>query len=621
MPSIGQNLGSLFVRLGLKSEQLEDGSKRAKRSLKDVRDSMNEVVKTGGKVAVAVAGAGAALVALVSRAGEAAREIINLSQVANTSTREFQRNAAAARTVGIEGQKLADIYKDMNDRVGDFMTTGAGPLADFFEKIAPQVGVTAEQFARLSGPEALELFVKSLEAANLGQAEMTFYMEAIASDSTRLLPLLRNNAEAMKKLGDEAERSGEILSDMDLKELEDAKNRIDDLKASLGAQFTKLIAANADEIVNLAETFGELAEMALKATVQLLKFFGVMKEDAVLELSKDLLDVQNQIFAIENGAAMRRREGDRERIAAEERLVELKTRETQIQQGLIDLEKQYVEEVKMAAAAEEARAKALEAVSTLSGRQRTGVSVKTSSGEGDFLGEEAGRRGAVADDARGRLNALRDSLKSEAELEQEFFDAQIETLRDNLELRLVTKEEFGMLEQDLEAEHQKRMNEIVKAGLTDRERFEQSSFQGRVSMIAGQLSKMTAGVSSENKKMFEINKAAGIANAIVATYQGAAEALKLGPIIGPVLAAAQIAAGFAQVNAIKSQKFGQTGGVAPALAGSTAAPAVSPVGGGGQVISIEGLNPGSLFSGKAVRELLEQVNESVADGGRVVFSQ
>jgi hypothetical protein len=36
-------------------------------------------------------------------------------------------------------------------------------MKDFFEQIAPKVNVTAAQFAKLSGPEALQLYVSSLE--------------------------------------------------------------------------------------------------------------------------------------------------------------------------------------------------------------------------------------------------------------------------------------------------------------------------------------------------------------------------------------------------------------------------------------------------------------------------
>ena len=58
-----------------------------------------------------------------------------------------------------------------------------------------------------------------------------------------------------------------------------------------------------------------------------------------------------------------------------------------------------------------------------------------------------------------------------------------------------------------------------------------------------------------NKEAFIANKAVSIADAIINTYVGATEALALGPFIGPALAAAQVALGFIQVNAIRSQTY------------------------------------------------------------------
>jgi hypothetical protein len=117
----------------------------------------------------------------------------------------------ALRLSAFAMDKTADIIKDVNDKIGDFLATGAGPMADFFENIAPQVGVTADEFKNLSGTDALALYVRSLEEANVNQAEMTFYMEALASDATALVPLLSDNATEMKRLGDEAAASGRIL--------------------------------------------------------------------------------------------------------------------------------------------------------------------------------------------------------------------------------------------------------------------------------------------------------------------------------------------------------------------------------------------------------------------------
>ena len=165
-----------------------------------------------GLAAGAVAG-GAALVAMTHQVIEAASEISTLSTLAGVSAEQLQYYAAGAATLGIEQENLADIFKDVNEKIGEFVATEGGGLSDFFENIAPKVGVTAEQFAKLSGPDALGLYVKSLEAANLSNEQMTFYMESFASDSTKLLPLLKNNSEGFKDIGDAALRYGAILDD------------------------------------------------------------------------------------------------------------------------------------------------------------------------------------------------------------------------------------------------------------------------------------------------------------------------------------------------------------------------------------------------------------------------
>ncbi|TGN62343.1 phage tail tape measure protein [Paracoccus liaowanqingii] len=167
--------------------------------------------RTAIAMSAAAAAATASLGLIVRSTVESAAQIRQFSQIANATPEAFQRWTAGARTVGIEQEKLADILKDVNDRVGDFLQTGGGPMADFFESVAPKVGVTADQFARLSGPEALQLYVDTLERAGLSQQEMTFYLEAMASDATRLLPLLRGGGTEMARLGAQAASLGAVL--------------------------------------------------------------------------------------------------------------------------------------------------------------------------------------------------------------------------------------------------------------------------------------------------------------------------------------------------------------------------------------------------------------------------
>jgi len=208
--------------------------------------------------AAATALAGAAL-SMTRSTVTAANEISQLSQVANATPEVFQRWSAASSTVGIEQEKLADILKDVNDRVGDFLQTGGGPMADFFENIAPQVGVTAEQFARLSGPEALQLYVSSLERAGVNSQEMTFYLEAMASDATRLIPLLQNGGAEMGRLGEQAAQLGAVLDSDAIA----AMRRSELALVSMGQVFTgirnKVAVALAPSLEAMANAFVALA--------------------------------------------------------------------------------------------------------------------------------------------------------------------------------------------------------------------------------------------------------------------------------------------------------------------------------------------------------------------------
>lgn len=201
-------------------------------------------------LALLVTGATAATTAAFGFATSTARqseEIARSAKLASTGVEEFQKLAYASEAFGIEQDKLADILKDVNDKMGDYAQTGAGPLADFFEFIAPKVGVTAEQFKNLSGADALQLYVSSLEKANLSQAEMTFYMEAIASDSTLLLPLLEKNGEAYKALAKEAEEYGAVLSEDNIKANKEFSKQL----RSLNKMFQAVIMSVGNKLIPL----------------------------------------------------------------------------------------------------------------------------------------------------------------------------------------------------------------------------------------------------------------------------------------------------------------------------------------------------------------------------------
>ena len=144
--------------------------------------------------------------------------------------------------------------KDVNDKFGDFMQTGGGEMADFFEKIAPKVGVTAQQFKGLSGPQILEKYYQTLQKANVSQAEMTFYMEAIANDATLLAPLLDNNGQKLKEYAKQAHDLGVIMSEDAIAATKEFNTSLETVQTTLQGVLTR-IAAQAPSLTELANQF------------------------------------------------------------------------------------------------------------------------------------------------------------------------------------------------------------------------------------------------------------------------------------------------------------------------------------------------------------------------------
>ena len=244
--------------------KIKSFERKTKSSLSSTSQSFDLLSSAAGRLGGALSAGALAtgMVASIKNAIDAGAAIHNLAMIAGTGTTEFQKFAIAAQTVGIEQDKLADILKDVNDKFGDYMATGAGPLADFFDNIAPKVGITKDAFIGLSSDQALGLYVKTLEEAGVNQQEMTFYMEALASDATALNPLLRDNAAALTAIGDSAESTGRILDESMIKNAKIMQARWTEVLGIMSAHwnnFLLTIGMGLDDLLNIS-TPAQLSE-------------------------------------------------------------------------------------------------------------------------------------------------------------------------------------------------------------------------------------------------------------------------------------------------------------------------------------------------------------------------
>ena len=235
-------------------------------SFDDIQRSAKEMAKVGmmGVVAGATA-ATTAIAAMTVEQVKLANELAKTAQVANTSVTAIQKYTFAAKAAGIEQDKLADIFKDTQDKVGDFLSTGGGELQDFFKNVAPQAHLTADALRRLSGPEALQAMYNAMDKANLSQSEMVFYMEGIADEASSLIPLLANGGAGFKLWAAAAENAGAVMDEKTIRASQELRASIKLLNLSYQGVKNQLTQALIPVLSDLAGDLVKDANLKNKA--------------------------------------------------------------------------------------------------------------------------------------------------------------------------------------------------------------------------------------------------------------------------------------------------------------------------------------------------------------------
>ncbi|MFN4316550.1 transglycosylase SLT domain-containing protein [Acinetobacter parvus] len=267
-------------QLGRSAQRASSEIESSRSSLADLNDELSQTSASAEEAAqsnqvlensvknlaphlLSLAGISGGFVAIAVDTLNKAVELDRLAEFSTTGVEQFQYYAAGAKKVGVETEQLAQIFKDAREKVGEFIDNGGGELADFFDTIAPKVGVTAEQFKKLTGPEILQLYVSSLQQAGVSQNEMIAYMERIADDATVLLPLLNNNGEGFKKYGEEAKAAGAILGKDVVEQAKTANDALGKFQQKFSGITNNLVANAAPAIVFLAQNLDVLAKAGL----------------------------------------------------------------------------------------------------------------------------------------------------------------------------------------------------------------------------------------------------------------------------------------------------------------------------------------------------------------------
>jgi len=228
--------------------ELAAGDGRLKAFGKSLASGAASFAAWGAAAVAAGAAAGTALLArMTANQADLARQTLAAAQAFGVSTKALQEWRYAGESVGLQGDKVADIMKDVADKIGDAFLNGSGAAIDVIE----QLNLDLEELVNLRPDEQLLKIAEGLNG--LPKAAQVQILESLAGDAALLLPLLENNAQALRELSEEADKRKAILTDDELKKLADADRAFDRIAVQLDG-FVKRVTGE------LAPTFTKIAD-------------------------------------------------------------------------------------------------------------------------------------------------------------------------------------------------------------------------------------------------------------------------------------------------------------------------------------------------------------------------
>lgn len=198
----GKSLGTLTIDLIAKVGGFVSGMDKAERSSDKWRKQVESDVKAAGS-AIATMGAAAASaavaassagIALLKSTSDQITETDRWAKSLNISTQELLAWQFAAEKAGVSGDQMADIFKDIGDKIGDAVLNKSGEAVDALNAL----GLSAEKLSK-STPDKQLLAIGDALGKIGTNAEKTTILESLGNDLSKLLPLFDNNNQKLQQ--------------------------------------------------------------------------------------------------------------------------------------------------------------------------------------------------------------------------------------------------------------------------------------------------------------------------------------------------------------------------------------------------------------------------------------
>ncbi|HGV0271465.1 TPA: phage tail tape measure protein [Citrobacter freundii] len=256
----GKSLGTLTIDLIAKVGGFVSGLSQAERASQKWRKQVQDDAKAAAVAFTGFATAASAAALSVGVAGynllkNTSKQITESDRWAkslNMSTQSLLSWQYAAQKAGVSGDQMADIFKDIGDKIGDAVLNKSGEAVDALDAL----GLSAKKLSGESPDKQLLAISDSLSKIKTN-AEKTTILESLGNDLSKLLPLLDQGGEKLQKYLKAAKDFGVAPDDSDIESLvkvnsifEDMETQVNGVKIELATGLAKVDLSNLQKSIS-----------------------------------------------------------------------------------------------------------------------------------------------------------------------------------------------------------------------------------------------------------------------------------------------------------------------------------------------------------------------------------
>lgn len=240
-----RSLGTLTIDLIAKVGGFVSGMDRAERASADWSRQVREdtaaisasIASVGIAMQAAAITAGTAGFALLKSTSEQINAVDQWARSLKISTQELLAWQYAAENAGVAGDNMADIFKDLSDKIGDAILNKSGDAVDALDAL----GLSAEKLSKASPDRQMLAIGEALSKISTNAGKITI-LESLGNDLSKLLPLFDNNNAKLKEFIQQAKDYGIAPDQQSIDDLikvndlfQDMEDQVQGLKMEIAA--------------------------------------------------------------------------------------------------------------------------------------------------------------------------------------------------------------------------------------------------------------------------------------------------------------------------------------------------------------------------------------------------